>query len=318
KKSVLKAYSWICENHKPGDKIFLFGFSRGAYEVRTLAAMIDEVGQIQPRKVQVRDSTGSGVKFDIPIYSSENAVKKAGIFKTTFARSIKIHFVGVWDTLASPGILGKLYSLPSSAECVCIFRHALALDESRLKFLSAIRPPQPPQPVEIREKEIEEASRISGVTKRPTSVSKLFPGIVETRPISETTVNVPDIKEVWFPGTHIDMGGGSKSNAVLSSVPLLWMENEAASAGLRLRSRKSGGKWMKEELREAWGVREPSLSPLRDSQKPSSRPLRRWLDFSSIKPAWDNFSATWYGAAVSVRIYPDFVFEGRRRLRKAV
>ncbi|KAF8162430.1 hypothetical protein K438DRAFT_1618280, partial [Mycena galopus ATCC 62051] len=311
KKSVLKAYSWICENHKPGDKIFLFGFSRGAYEVRTLAAMIDEVGQIQLSEFY-------SLTAEPGWPGQQNAVKKAGIFKTTFARSIKIHFVGVWDTLASPGILGKLYSLPSSAERVCIFRHALALDEGRLKFLSAIRPPQPPKPVEIREKETEEASRISGVTKRPTSVSKLFPGIVETRPISETTVNVPDIKEVWFPGTHIDMGGGSKSNAVLSSVPLLWMENEAASAGLRLRSRKSGGKWMKEELREAWGVREPSLSPLRDSQKPSSRPLRRWLDFSSIKPAWDNFRATWYGAAVSVRTYPDFVFEGRRRLRKAV
>ncbi|KAL4255465.1 hypothetical protein AB1N83_014186, partial [Pleurotus pulmonarius] len=44
KRNVFKAYKWIAENYRPGDRIFLFGFSRGAYQVRVIAGMIERVG----------------------------------------------------------------------------------------------------------------------------------------------------------------------------------------------------------------------------------------------------------------------------------
>ncbi|KAJ7678033.1 hypothetical protein DFH06DRAFT_1316817 [Mycena polygramma] len=60
----------------------------------------------------------------------------------------------------------------------------------------------------------------------------------------------PDIKEVWFAGTHSDIGGGTKKNLELnlSSVTVLWMENEATLAGLRLEPPANGGVWNLKEL----------------------------------------------------------------------
>ncbi|KAJ7847939.1 hypothetical protein B0H14DRAFT_2307890, partial [Mycena olivaceomarginata] len=53
------------------------------------------------------------------------------------------------------------------------------------------------------------------------------------------------IKEFWFAGTHSDIGGGNRNNLSLdlAGVPLLWMENEATSAGLHLRPRVEVWKW---------------------------------------------------------------------------
>lgn len=47
-RNILKAYEWLSDRYRDGDKIFLFGFSRGAYQVRALAGMIHEVGLITP------------------------------------------------------------------------------------------------------------------------------------------------------------------------------------------------------------------------------------------------------------------------------
>ncbi|EIN07573.1 hypothetical protein PUNSTDRAFT_69720 [Punctularia strigosozonata HHB-11173 SS5] len=52
KKIVLGAYHGLCENHKPGDRIFLFGFSRGAYQVRVIAAMIRLVGLLHKGNIE--------------------------------------------------------------------------------------------------------------------------------------------------------------------------------------------------------------------------------------------------------------------------
>ncbi|KAJ6557983.1 hypothetical protein B0H19DRAFT_947160, partial [Mycena capillaripes] len=198
RRNVLKAYRWLCEHYKPGDKLFLFGFSRGAYQVRTLAAMIDKVGLVNAANLGLLPSA-----YDVFLATQggQDAAGEAEKFKTTFARSIKIHFVGVWDTVSSAGVG---CSDPSSAERACIFRHALALDECRAKLLSAYTP-------------------------LPLKLDQI------PKQIPETKTNIKNIKEVWFAGKH------------LSSIPLLWMENEAASAGLSLRSRTSASKWKWEE-----------------------------------------------------------------------
>ncbi|KAG1784570.1 uncharacterized protein HD556DRAFT_1205793, partial [Suillus plorans] len=66
------------------------------------------------------------------------ASELAETFKRTFCRShVHIHFICVWDTVSSVGVVrGK--TLPSTTDGdhhMCYFRHALALDERRVKFL---------------------------------------------------------------------------------------------------------------------------------------------------------------------------------------
>ncbi|KAG1893572.1 uncharacterized protein F5891DRAFT_1258621 [Suillus fuscotomentosus] len=113
---ILAAYRWISENYQDGDRIYLFGFSSGAYLARALTGMIHR------RKSQRRHAWASEL---------------AETFKSTFCRShVHIHFIGVWDTVSSVGVVrGK--TLPSTTDGdhhMCYFRHALALDERRVKL----------------------------------------------------------------------------------------------------------------------------------------------------------------------------------------
>ncbi|CAE6473566.1 unnamed protein product [Rhizoctonia solani] len=127
-KVILGAYRWLADTYKPGDQIFLFGFSRGAYQVRTLAAMIEVVGLIYPGNQEQ-------IPFAWSIYSKEDP--SAAQFKEAFCRQkVSLYFVGVWDTVASVGIFPrKPFPLTDKCKHITHFRHALALDELRVKFL---------------------------------------------------------------------------------------------------------------------------------------------------------------------------------------
>ncbi|QRV78732.1 hypothetical protein RhiJN_06747 [Ceratobasidium sp. AG-Ba] len=105
------------------------GFSRGAYQVRTLAAMIERVGLIYPGNQEQ-------IPFAWEVYSNDDP--RSAQFKAAFCRDkVKIHFVGVWDTVASVGVLTrKVFPLTDECGHVTYFCHALALDECRVKFLA--------------------------------------------------------------------------------------------------------------------------------------------------------------------------------------
>ncbi|KAF8416144.1 hypothetical protein L210DRAFT_3616305 [Boletus edulis BED1] len=108
--NVKDAYGWI----------YLFGFSRGAYQVRVLASLIHEVGLI-------RTPTEKQIEIEI-----------ATEFKKTYCWwGVRIHFVGVWDTVSSVGLIkGDVFvSTSASVANASHFRHALALDERRVKFM---------------------------------------------------------------------------------------------------------------------------------------------------------------------------------------
>ncbi|QRV93654.1 hypothetical protein RhiJN_21672 [Ceratobasidium sp. AG-Ba] len=186
-KVIIGAYRWLADNYKPGDRIFLFGFSRGAFQVRTLAAMIEQVGLIYPGNQEQ-------IPFAWSIYSKNDENYKQ--FKKAFCReNVDLHFVGVWDTVASVGVFPKRFPLVDKCSHITHFRHALALDERRVKFLPE--------------------------------------HILEERPASENH----SIKQVWFVGTHSDIGGGNKSNPKLDrgGEPLKWMLEEAHANGLSVR-----------------------------------------------------------------------------------
>ncbi|KAG1886076.1 hypothetical protein F4604DRAFT_1877997 [Suillus subluteus] len=160
-RTIMGAYRWLSDKYRPGDKIFLFGFSRGAYQVRVLAGMIHQMGLILPGNIE-----------QIP-YNKDKDL--AAGFKSTFSRQdVVIHFIGVWDTVSSVGIR-KDKILPSTDTCdhICYFRHALALDERRVKFL--------PEYV------------YGGMSDRSKSKSVLTPK------------DEHGIKEVWFAGSHSDV-----------------------------------------------------------------------------------------------------------------
>ncbi|KAG8772758.1 hypothetical protein FRC15_002527, partial [Serendipita sp. 397] len=270
---VLAAYRWLSENYHHNDRIYLFGFSRGAYQVRTIAAMIEKVGLIHkgneeqipfayelyldrksnedtPREKNAqRDSQlptelpettrlaepaelaeppelqnhGLTESLDLKQPKKPKGKSRAARFKKTFCRPrVNLHFIGVWDTVSSIGIVrGKSLPLTDATDHVCFVRHALALDERRVKFLPEFfAPPEPRQ--------------------RPISSENTTKEDVQVGP-----VDVPTLKEVWFPGTHSDVGGGNRANKDLKNgkTASFWMSLEAISCGLQLELNKYDWNW---------------------------------------------------------------------------
>ncbi|KAG1760711.1 hypothetical protein EDD22DRAFT_780723, partial [Suillus occidentalis] len=202
RRNIIEAYQWLSDKYHDGDKVFLFGFSRGAYQVRALAGMIHEVGLITPGN---EGQIASAFQYYCSINSGNSRdINGAKEFKMQFSRSIVIHFVGVWDTVSSIGVK-KTKNFPSIDTCdhVCYFRQALALDECRMKFL--------PEYV------------YGGMSNRSDWRKYQF----SAPPPSDQG----RIREVWF-GLRVSYPHDFRN------IPLLWMREEAREAGLLLNPRE--------------------------------------------------------------------------------
>jgi uncharacterized protein (DUF2235 family) len=84
---VMRGYEFLMDNHLPGDKICMFGFSRGAYTARALAGMLHCVGLL-PK--------GNREQVPLAYRIYKNNSDLADKFKTTFCKSVNIEFMGVW------------------------------------------------------------------------------------------------------------------------------------------------------------------------------------------------------------------------------
>ncbi|KZV60619.1 WD40 repeat-like protein [Peniophora sp. CONT] len=268
---VIDAYRWLSETYKDGDCIFLFGFSRGAYQVRTLSAMIDKVGLIHrgnekqipfayqwyaDPKSDVKGAkrpSSVGTHSPLPADSGARPIETAKRFKEVFSREVKVHFVGAWDTVSSIGVIRGRKLLPNTIDGmlhVCYFRHALALDERRVKFLpeytyggTALKPQKLSDHKDAGDTEdADNAKKAGGEKKAGDSGTEAGDaknvGDIENsgdREKAEGTEGV-HTKEVWFAGTHSDIGGGNVTNTTLDRTrpSLRWMYSEASVAGLRL------------------------------------------------------------------------------------
>jgi uncharacterized protein (DUF2235 family) len=229
--NVLAAYRFLVHNWQDGDRIYLFGFSRGAYTVRVLAGLIHKVGLITPEQGNLAGSGLTAYKqfqsdpaptlgLNLRAFSDggedaappptsrfDNAAQFARI---TSSRWPTIHFVGVWDTVASVIVpRPDRFYLPSLEELaftlqnpsVKAFRQAIAMDERRCMF--RLKKWDEPQPY----------------MHNPF----MDPGKAEQQ----------DILQVWFAGVHADIGGGyPEKESGLSKYPLLWMIDEACKCGL--------------------------------------------------------------------------------------
>ncbi len=126
-KNIQDAYEYLMDNYQQGDKVFLFGFSRGAFTVRALAGMLHKCGLLE-----------KGSKNLIP-YASKMYHKGdreiARGFKETFCRECKPHFIGVWDTVKSVGLIrNRKFANAKLNPDVAFGYHALSVDEKRSKF----------------------------------------------------------------------------------------------------------------------------------------------------------------------------------------
>ena len=229
---VLQAYQFLVRTWRPGDDIYLFGFSRGAYTVRVLAGLIHKIGLIAPEQANLAGSGltsykqfSSGGRQDggvslkefadagdpegpMPSSKDDQAAQFARILSTRWPT---VRFVGVWDTVASvivprpdrlywPSLEELAYTLQNPS--VKIFRQAISIDERRCMF----RPKKWDQPQTYM-----------------------------TNRYSRTNNSEPqDILQVWFAGVHTDIGGGyPEAQGALSKYPLLWMIDEAQKCGLK-------------------------------------------------------------------------------------
>jgi uncharacterized protein (DUF2235 family) len=199
KENVGQMYRALAEEYEEGDALFLFGFSRGAFTVRALAGLLHRCWMPPADSDDIEERFERAWQLFQPMKPDRPAVShlRAG------HRPCPVHFLGVWDTVKSyggltPVILPHLRHNPSVAHV----RHALALDETRAWF----------KPTTWGLLDID----------REGAMKRLDPG---DRPGYERQV----IEEVWFRGSHSDVGGGSVEETAASRITLRWMLTEATS-----------------------------------------------------------------------------------------
>ncbi|KAJ8481473.1 hypothetical protein ONZ45_g15310 [Pleurotus djamor] len=267
---VIEGYRFLMQNYRVGDRICLFGFSRGAYTARALGGMLHKVGLL-PR------DNHQQIPFAYKLYVREDPVgiELSAGFKETYCQDVKIEFMGVWDTVASVGVLrGQTLPFISSNSAIKTFRHALSLDERRAKFRPNVY--HYPTPDEVSDEHAPERQTTilddSELNHSPTSLTNLarsqfeegsssgkgprrkassgffgrfFGQTKKTEPPatkigarqSRDAKMVPgvdtDVLEVWFAGCHSDVGGGTVKDSVansISHIPLRWMVREVMAA----------------------------------------------------------------------------------------
>ena len=197
--TICAGYSALSRAYAPGDKILLFGFSRGAYAVRSLAGMIGRVGLLKAEHMNSRR-----VQRAFRHYEINNDGPAAASFSRAYCHEdIKIEVVGVWDTVKALGlpypVLNRIAPMATefhdhtlSPSILNAFQ-ALALDETRSAY----------KPILWNSEED-------------------WPG---------------HLQQLWFPGTHSCIGGnieGFQPTRPLSNIPFRWMLENAAMCGLPL------------------------------------------------------------------------------------
>ena len=199
KANVLDAYRYLMETYNDGDRVYLIGFSRGAYTVRALAGLLDGYGLL------CRGNEGH-LPYAWRLYREQHSksgrrvrrsinpeIDAAEAFKETFSHTdFKLHFVGVWDTVSSIGWIYtplRLFNVARN-KTIVTGRQAVSIDERRCFYHDNLW-------------------------------GESLPG--------------QDIQQVWFAGVHSDVGGSyPQPTAGLANIALQWMLVQAHNAGIRL------------------------------------------------------------------------------------
>jgi len=296
---VMAGYEFLMQNYIAGDKICIFGFSRGAYTARSLAGMIHKVGLLTPDNRQQ-------VPFAYKMYTTKTKKgwSQATPFKRAFAIDVKIEFLGVWDTVDSVGLIPKRLPFTTSNKHVRNFRHAVSLDEHRAKFRANLwnRPNAHEADLgthsDDEEKVVHSAPPLlkhnfststSSTSNGDRKLDNLDEKYSEKGEIHSKKAEQPwttDIEEVWFAGCHADVGGGSVKNKTpnsLARIPLRWMVRECFKARTGIMFRSQGLRDIGLDPSMLYPEVKPRPPPLlvgsRSYQEVPKEPslIRRWL-----------------------------------------
>lgn len=201
--NIQNAYRFLCLNYMPGDEIYLFGFSRGAYTVRSLAGLIYCSGLLSRPHI-CKAPEAYEMYRDRNIRPRDKTAKK---FRKSYGEQVPITLLGCWDTVGSLGIPDLLPNLQiddvlnakykfHDCELSCIIQHALhavAIDELRKSF-----------------------------------------DVTEMKKSENINAQNQKLRQVWFPGSHGCIGGGTDEHRGLSDGALLWMIEQIGEMGLKL------------------------------------------------------------------------------------
>jgi len=198
-RQIQRAYGWLACRYRPGDRIFLVGYSRGAFAVRSLAGIVDRIGLLKARAATERNireiyrhyrenpASGAAQRFAAGFCHARTEIQALAVFDTVKALGIRLPLL--WQ-LTEPA---HAFHSPELSHNVRHGYHALALNECRQAFAPVL-----------------------------WSEPEGWQGRVE---------------QVWFQGTHGDVGGqlgGREASRPLANIPLCWMLGRLQEAGLTL------------------------------------------------------------------------------------
>jgi uncharacterized protein (DUF2235 family) len=198
RENLAEAYTFLMRHWEPGDRVFVFGFSRGAFAARALAGLVHRAGVF-------REGSENLVQYLVANYTghrgdwTDDDWKQIDAMSTAFAstnnasRSVPVEFLGLWDTVRAAGILRRSMTWPYTRQLPNVAHawHAVSIDEKRRSYREYL--------IKATEK---------------------------------TTVN-----ETWFAGVHSDVGGTFVGDSRLAEIALKWMVDGARGRGLLVRDR---------------------------------------------------------------------------------
>lgn len=134
--NVGDAYRYLMDNYADGDRIFLFGFSRGAFTARVLGSLLHVYGllcagnhQLIPYILQMYSRRSRQAKHHTTTFEVDEAFK----WQFSHKEELRIQFCGLWDTVSSYGWIYDPIMLPfiGSNPIIDVGRHAISIHERR-------------------------------------------------------------------------------------------------------------------------------------------------------------------------------------------
>lgn len=202
--NIQDGYRFLALNYVPGDEIYMFGFSRGSYTVRSLAGMIYNAGLLERRYIRQAPAAYELYRDRDP-KTAPSSDESVG-FRQKYGDRVPITLLACWDTVGSLGIpdLSPILGLDEIINRKYRFYdttlnrtiqnalHAVAIDEHRKAF--------------------------------------------DVTPMKSDKTKAPDQKlmQVWFPGDHGCVGGGSEEQHLFSDAALQWTIDSMKKLGLGL------------------------------------------------------------------------------------
>lgn len=312
--NIKDGYKWLVANYRDGDEIFVFGFSRGAFSARSLVSLLHRCGGLPVPKDPQKEVSGEEYTTDDIVhdaYAMYQAFDPKDTLKPEFLKRGKVLYdglhksgkgmqrvtvamLGVWDTVGAVGI-GSIPFLPSfvsrlyyhmsskhyefhDQDLPCIVEnayHALAIDEHRFHFAPTLWK-MPRMGSESEVDEMPSTSDLASVTNPKCQMPSTSDSQSDKKPKKPKKIPLKEVKQVWFVGSHCNVGGGADLDDLIDPDDLwlysyVWMQKHAEKLGLRF----------------YWTYETPQKKTKTSSPK-------RYISHRNPEPSYKNFLSGFY------------------------